>query len=84
MAWSKFYHDDDDWIHGGQGKIKKGGNMLDPSMLDPTVFKAAQQAGLDHVEDMNHNGKLDVQDVALMKATVPMQPAQPQISEPIK
>jgi len=43
--------------------------MLDPSLLDPNVFKAAQQAGLDHVEDMNHNGKLDIQDVALMKAT---------------
>ena len=41
--------------------------MFDPSM-DPTVIQAAKKAGLDHVEDLNHNGKIDVQDVALAKA----------------
>lgn len=42
--------------------------MLDPSMLDPNVFQAAQKAGITEIQDMNHNGKLDVQDVALMQA----------------
>lgn len=46
--------------------------MLDPSMLDPNVFAAAKKAGLDHVDDMNHNGKLDVQDVALMTVSMPV------------
>ena len=40
--------------------------MLDPSLMDPSVFQAAQKAGLDHVDDCNHNGKIDIQDVALM------------------
>ena len=43
--------------------------MLDPAMMDPTVFQAAQKAGLTEVQDMNHNGKLDIQDVALMQAS---------------
>jgi hypothetical protein len=42
--------------------------MFDVSLLDPNVAAAMKNAGLDHVEDMNHNGKLDIQDVALMKA----------------
>jgi purine nucleoside permease len=57
--------------------------MLDPGLLDPNVFKAAQQAGLDHVEDMNHNGKLDIQDVALMKAASSNIVSTP-LSEPVK
>ena len=44
-----------------------GGSMIDPSMMDPQVVVAMKQAGFDHVDDLNHNGKLDVQDVALMK-----------------
>jgi hypothetical protein len=51
--------------------------MLDPSILDPNVFQAAQKAGLDHVEDCNHNGKLDIQDVALMQLNVPI--VQPEV-----
>jgi hypothetical protein len=45
--------------------------MFDVSLLDPNVAAAMKNAGLDHVEDMNHNGKLDVQDVALMQAAKP-------------
>ena len=44
--------------------------MIDPSMLDPSVLMAAQKAGLDPstLVDANINGKIDVQDVALMQA----------------
>lgn len=49
--------------------------LVDPSMMDPSVYQAAKTAGLDNVEDMNHNGKIDVQDVALMQ----MQSTPPQI-----
>lgn len=42
--------------------------IVDPSMMDPSVYQAAKTAGLDNVEDMNHNGKIDIQDVALMQA----------------
>jgi hypothetical protein len=45
--------------------------MLDPSLLDPSVMKAAKSAGLDpsSIPDANHNGKIDVQDVALAQVS---------------
>ena len=52
--------------------------MLDPSLMDPSVYQAAKAAGLENVEDMNHNGKIDVQDVALMQAKVSTQIPVPQ------
>ena len=57
--------------------------MLDPSILDPNVFQAAKAAGLENVEDMNHNGKLDVQDVALMKMAPTSNVVVTPVSEPI-
>ena len=52
--------------------------MLDPTLLDPSVMKAAKAAGLNDVQDLNHNGKIDIQDVALTQANVSNTPA-PQI-----
>jgi hypothetical protein len=57
--------------------------MLDPSILDPNVFQAAKAAGLENVEDMNHNGKLDIQDVALMKVAGSNAVTTP-VDEPVK
>jgi hypothetical protein len=45
--------------------------MVDPSMLDPNVYQAAKAAGLENVDDLNHNGKVDIQDVALAQAAMP-------------
>lgn len=57
--------------------------MLDPSILDPNVFQAAKAAGLENMEDLNHNGKLDIQDVALMKVAGSNTITTP-VEEPVK
>lgn len=57
--------------------------MFDISMLDPNVVSAMKGAGLDHIEDLNFNGKLDIQDVALMKAKAAHQLPADKI-EPVK
>lgn len=56
--------------------------MFDPSMLDPATAAAMKNAGLTEVQDLNHNGKLDVQDVALMKAAASSAPVQVPLAQP--
>lgn len=41
--------------------------IIDPTMLDPNVYQAAKAAGLVEISDLNFNGKIDIQDVALQQ-----------------